>query len=621
MMQWLALQYVWVSLIIPAILVLYLLKRKYEERTISSVLLWQQVLQIREVSRPFQRLRNHLLLLLQLLIALLLLLALIKPAISGEGMIAEHTVVVIDTSGSMGAKEGNVTRFQLAKKQAASLIEKLGNGQTMTLIEAGNVPRVLLSHSGDQDALLEQLNSLSLRYGTTDTLAALSLARAIAASVPGSGVMWFGDGAAGKLEDHALAGFTPDTFRFIQTGSSKENVSIGAFVTQPGQSGWIGLVRVDNHGAQKRQGTLMIYDVNHQLLAAKPFEAGANESQSLTVANLPASPAYEVVLDLAADGLMADNRQWSIPTASGTARVILVSPGGNRFLHEALKLRRIQVEIMTQLPSNITNTPDLWIFDGVVPEQLPPGNVLLIGPNKAASWLPFQGKTKEIRTLKTMDQTHPVMRYADFRQLHVNETARVAPMKDMKSLLQSGEVPLILAGNIEGRRSVILGFDLHQSDLPLRTAFPILMQNVLTWLTPVQSAPFEAGQPGSVMTIPLTPGAKDRSIVLPDGNKVELQESGTSFLFQVPEQVGLYRLEERMDGKITQRLFQVSMQEEEKDITPSRLQVEIGEEAPTKSASENSVRGINSYQTFTGWLILIALVILFTEWRVYQRGY
>jgi len=620
-MQWLALQYIWVFSIIPAILFLYLLKRKYEERTISSVLLWQQVLQIREVSRPFQRLRNHLLLLLQLLIALLLLVALIKPAIPSEGMIAEHTVVVIDSSGSMGAKESDLTRFQLAKKEVATLIERLGNGQTLTLVEAGNVPRVLLAHSGDKAALLEQLNALSLRYGTTDAQASLSLARAIAASVPSSGVMWFGDGATGKLPDHALAGFTPDTFRFFQTGSSKENVSIGAFVTQPGETGWSGFVRVDNHGVQTRQGTVMIYDANHTLLAAKPFETRANDSQSLTVTNLPASSAYEVVLDMAVDGLTVDNRQWSIPAANSVARVILVSPEGNRFLHEALKLRRVQVETMTQIPEKITTPPDLWIFDGVVPELLPPGNVLLIGPNKATSWLPFQGKMKVNRPLETVDHSHPVMRFADFQQLHVNETAHLAPMKDMKSLLQTGSDPVILAGNIEGRRGVILSFDLHQSDLPLRTAFPILMQNVITWLTPVQSAPIETGQPGGVMTIPLTPGAEDRSILLPDGNKVELHENGTSYLFQVPEQLGLYRLEEWIDGKKAERLFQVSMQEEEKDITPSRMQVQTSEEASQESSAANGVRGIYSYQAFTGWLILIALVILFTEWRVYQRGY
>jgi len=621
MMQWLALQYIWVFSIIPAILVLYLLKRKYEERTISSVLLWQQVLQIREVSRPFQRLRNHLLLLLQLLIALLLLLALIKPAIPSEGMIAEHTVVVIDTSGSMGAKESDLTRFQLAKKEVATLIERLGNGQTLTLVEAGNVPRVLLAHSGNKVVLLEQLNALSLRYGTTDAQASLSLARAIAASVPSSGVMWFGDGATAKLPDQALAGFTPDTFRFIQTGSSKENVSIGAFVTQPGESGWSGFVRVDNHGVQKRQGTVMVYDANHTLLAAKPFETRANESQSLTVTNLPASSAYEVVLDMDADGLTIDNRQWSIPAANSVARVFLVSPDGNRFLHEALKLRRVQVETMTQLPGKITNPPDLWIFDGVVPELLPPGNVLLIGPNKAASWLPYQGKMKVDRPLETVDHSHPVTRFADFQQLHVNETARLSPMKDMKSLLQTGSDPVILAGNIEGRRSVILSFDLHQSDLPLRTAFPIFMQNVITWLTPIQSAPIESGQPGGVMTVPLTPGAENRSILLPDGNKVELHENGTNYLFQVPEQLGLYRLEEWIDGKKTERLFQVSMQEEEKDITPSRMQVQTSEEVSQESSTTNGVRGIYSYQSFTEWLILIALVILFTEWRVYQRGY
>lgn len=621
-MQWMALYNLWLFSIIPAILFLYLLKRKYEEKTVPSVLLWQQVLQNREVNRPFQRLQKNLLLLLQLLAALLLLLALIKPAIPSVGTIARHTIVVLDSSGSMGAMEGGLSRFQRSKQEIKTLIDQLASGQTITLIEAGRVPRVLLSNSSNQAALQAQLQAVPLRYGTADQRGALSLARAIASSVPGSGVMWFGDGGPGKLPEKELAGFTRDTFRFIQAGSSKENVTIGAFVTQQSEKGWQGLVRIDNHGVQNRQGNLMIYDASRKLLEAKAFQVSTQESETLTFSALPASPAYEAVLDIPDDGMRADNSQWSIPLNGGKARVILVSPEGNRFLHEVLKLSRVQVETMADVPQNVDLAPDLWIFDGVVPDVLPPGNIMLIGPNRATSWLPYQGNRELAAPVANPEESHPIMRYADFKNLHLNTMARIAPMKEMKALLRNGDDPVILAGNLQGRRSVILSFDLHQSDLPLRPAYPIFMQNVLSWLTPVQSAPIDPGYPGEAISIPLTPGGTERAIILPDGKKLEINERSSMLLYQVPEQVGLYRLEERIDGKVTERLFQVSMREEERKIAPTLMQAQTGQEETTEENSpEAGVRSIYSYQDFTGWLIVIALLILFAEWRVYQRGH
>ncbi|TGV24489.1 hypothetical protein EN829_044345, partial [Mesorhizobium sp. M00.F.Ca.ET.186.01.1.1] len=51
-MQWMGLSNIWFALIIPAIIVLYLLKRKVEDRVVPSTLLWQRTLQNWEAVRP-----------------------------------------------------------------------------------------------------------------------------------------------------------------------------------------------------------------------------------------------------------------------------------------------------------------------------------------------------------------------------------------------------------------------------------------------------------------------------------------------------------------------------------------------------------------------------------------
>ena len=81
----------WGMLVLPAVVLLYFLKRKRNEHVISSTLLWKQATQDLRVNSPFQRLRKNLLLLLQLLILALVVFALAGPALNRRAMISNRT--------------------------------------------------------------------------------------------------------------------------------------------------------------------------------------------------------------------------------------------------------------------------------------------------------------------------------------------------------------------------------------------------------------------------------------------------------------------------------------------------------------------------------------------------
>lgn len=618
-LQWLALQYLWVTVIIPVIILLYILKRKYEPIEVSSILLWQRFLHEQEANKPWQKLRRNLLLFLQLLVACLLILTLLRPALPAEGFLAEHTVVVLDTSGRMLAIEGEKTRFELAKERIEELIANLDKKQTMTLLEIGQEPKIWITNNGDKQQLRRALEQMEARPGSGNHQAAWTLAMAIAQSEPGTGIIWFGDGNVANSGSISFPdGFAPSLFEQIELGQNKENVAISTFVTQAREGIVEGLIRLDNYGLRQKQGKLYIYNDQEQLLDSVAVELQGGRSFTHTIADLPESSFYRAELELEGDGLEEDNQLWSVPFSQREIKAVLVSPSGNRFLSQALTLgHRLQLERMNQFPKEWPADIDVWIFDRVVPETLPAGNMLLIGPQQATSWLPYEGKEELSVPLEKTMEAHPLLEYTEWGDIYVKEVSRLGMMPELDRLVRAGQESILLAGQIQGRRAVVLNFDLHDSDFPLRTTFPIFIQQAISWLAPIQSLPIGTAYPGEPLFIPLTPGAEERSILQPDGRQVEVEAKGaTSYLYQVPEQLGLFQLKEVRGSEELVRYFTVQMKPSESHI--ALVPIPYSQPNVNETEQENVLSG---RKELSPWLAILALFLVMLEWVVYQRGY
>src|SRR3954470_8802344 len=122
---------------IPSLLVLYFLKLRRREMAVSSTLLWKKAVQDLQVNAPFQKLRRNLLLLLQLLLLLFLLLALSRPVTHYTPGAGKVSVLLIDRSASMAAKDPDLngkTRLDEAKRRAKDLVATLDrNSQAMVI--------------------------------------------------------------------------------------------------------------------------------------------------------------------------------------------------------------------------------------------------------------------------------------------------------------------------------------------------------------------------------------------------------------------------------------------------------------------------------------------------------
>src|SRR2546425_8629028 len=107
------------AIVVPSLLILYFLKLRRREMAVSSTLLWRKAIQDLQVNAPFQRLRRNLLLLLQLILLALLLLALSRPVSNYTPGPGKTTVILIDRSASMSAKDvDGHSRLDEAKRRA-----------------------------------------------------------------------------------------------------------------------------------------------------------------------------------------------------------------------------------------------------------------------------------------------------------------------------------------------------------------------------------------------------------------------------------------------------------------------------------------------------------------------
>lgn len=153
---------------LPALVVLYLLKLKRRRVTVSSTLLWRQALTDLQVNAPFQKLRRNLLLLIQTLLLLLLLLALARPVVEGDAPTGRRLMVVIDCSASMRATDVAPTRFDAAVAEARRLIDAfLGEvgrtpGGGVMVVALRREARVVCPLTGDRGRLWAALDDLKV---------------------------------------------------------------------------------------------------------------------------------------------------------------------------------------------------------------------------------------------------------------------------------------------------------------------------------------------------------------------------------------------------------------------------------------------------------------------------
>ena len=547
----------WALPLLGGIVALWMLRLKRQDVTVSSLYLWNTLLQETQANAPFQKLRRNLLLFLQLLAAFLLVFALARPFVYGEAVTGHTVVLILDTSASMNATDVRPTRLQAAKDAADSFIDReMRLGDVATVLTASSRPAsALTGFTGDKGRLKAAVDGAAGTDTPVDMAAALTLAQSLVGTRRGAEVRVFSDGAFSPDDTRKLAALPlggTDVKLFSVGTTTPDNLAITRLDGRrnPQSGSYQVFVQVQDGGGKPHRGggTLTLLKDGKLVDARALSLTSGMQSETFDSPLLKGGGVVTARLDDVKDDLATDNQASLVLSPPRPRKVLLVTPG-NPFLESGLNLDP-DVVLEECRPDEFTTLGksgagySMVVFDGVLPAApLPPGNYLVF--NALNAQMPLSGTdSADSPTFIDESRTHPVMRFADLEGLQLRSALRTQTQPWGQALAEADSGPLIAAGEHNGVRAISVAFDLSDSNWPVRVSFPIFLTNAVRWLTAAGGlgASQEETPTGGVASLTLPPGASSVTIQRPDGSKTALAAPATGGMVLVDDtrQAGVY---------------------------------------------------------------------------------
>jgi hypothetical protein len=600
--------------LVPLVLLLHSLRLRRREVRISAVYLWEELLRERRSTLGMSKLLRSLLLLLQILGIAALTFGLADPFALLPSTKEGHIVLVLDASASMRSMSKGEERFTQARTLALDLVQRLHPKSEMAVIYANSRPTLKVPFTADRTLLKQALESLSATDEPGDLPKAVQLGRSLLGRERTGEVLVLSDDADPQLSD-LIAGDTQ--VRTLQVTGGERNVGITKFevrprVNRPGD--YEILVNVANFSRQPESFDLAL-SLNWKTLRRTSYTFEAGERQNLIFPYTgPANGVAEAVLELN-DDLPADNRAATVLSDRLPVWILLVSQG-NYFLESLLASHaNASVNVVNSIsPSSFEQQVlgnHIVILDGLEPPPLHFGNFLLI--NTSAPNLPITVKgTADAPPVVDWNTTDPILQSVQLRDLQVRRAQVVDVGEGVKPLLYANGSPIISSFDTDRLRAIHLGFDLLESDLPLRVAFPVLMSNILEWLSPQHgtfvSHQVQAGAPYLIDVDALT---TEVSLRKPSGDWIKVPVTENPLAFRDTSEVGIYTVK---IGKKTQRFAVNLVSREESDILPKPMERTADSLLVAGASTQETVK-----QPLWPYFVAFAFGLTLVEWYFWCR--
>ncbi len=470
---------------------LYLLHQRARRKRVSTLRFWQS-LEASAPSRRPRRIREPWALLAQLLFLLLGVLALANPRWGAESAEPRHLALVVDTSvWAQAQPQGEAPWIEQIRDEASRVIDQLETGDRVLLLRAEADAAPVLPFTVNRAALRRSLATLRPSDTVADLPRALQAAQSALAGKRRATLVYVGPGMIDESQRRRLEDFR----RSLGHNGGSPRPPLQLLARRVG-----GDAPIDNRGitrlALRRDPARP--DRWHLLVAVKNYGDGAVRARlKLSVGG---HPLQEQALSLAAGETVGARAEFA--WAEGGLLLAELDPpdalaADNRARAYLPAFRPVRVAVLTTDPQALS--PVLSANPYLRCEFLPPDGRAALPPQvvihdagmalgeplaeNSIVFLRGSGAGARQVRLTAWNAQHPVTRWVRTRDISVQSAAQIRPRLSDTVLAWADGAPLILAREEGGRKSVVLGFDPRQSNLPLQPAFPLLLAGAIEWMT------------------------------------------------------------------------------------------------------------------------------------------
>ncbi len=653
---------------------LYILKLRRRTVAVPFSKLWEKILRDKEATSLFSRLKRLLSLLVQLALLALLVFALGDPRAAATLIKGRNLVVLVDASASMQATDvpPAKNRLEAAKEEVKKVIRGLGGSDRMLIAQMDAAVTPLGPTSSDTSELERALDAIKPTDARADFPRALRFATDSLRGLENAEIVVVSDGRLGEAVDASGKVHLGDDIKlsYLPIGRGVRNVGITAFSVRRyplDKSRYEVMLEVTNTGPETEDIELSLY--------ADPKAAGADDrGQLVDLTKLRLKPgerlprfypnlsgasraleAHLAPLASSKDELPADDRAYALLPERRRAKVLVVTPG-NTYLEAALLLdeyldvqiaspREYAEKIAPALSAGIQRQ-DVVVFDGATPADLPRAHAIYLDPRGPGSPVKVENELKSPGFDK-IERKHPIVRWTALDDVNIAKGHKLVPQPGDKVVGASVDGPILVTGQRGGYKFVAMGFDVRDSDLPLRVAWPLLLLNSVNFFTDEDSQYISSFRTGDVWRVPVVTQTGQAKLKTPAGNEVlvPVHEGRAVYL---GEHAGFYELAGAEGADPTRGLDLVSPEQpapNAKDAPPSDAPAASGgaptttaafaanlldaEESSIEVAQELIVDGKKA-GTLSGfqigvrreiWIYLLIAAIILTaiEWITYHR--
>lgn len=647
-----------------ALVLLYLLRPRRRRVEVPFGALWQRVLvqsESRAVGKHWRRLLS---LLLMAAIAGLLVTALADPlltrAVGAVTAGSSYTVLILDTSASMGTRDGRGgrlgpkvagTRLDEALGAVAELVGKAPSSDRFLLLSATGHVQVRSGWGAPRPTLLQALDGVQTSSGGLDLQRALAAADQALAGRPRTRTVLITDGGPALVAPAKW----PSTLQVLRVGPARghsgakgeptllpqglDNLAVADVRVRPaaGDPGrGTATVTLRNDARRPVQARLSIA-ASDRAQDAQQFGQDAALRRVTTLTVLPGTSRQVLEdVDLSAARLavriapeppppgkapefvdLAPYDDWGFAVLAERHELhVLLVTEGNLFLEAAL-LASDRVRLHAILPSGykpenyawkerVRHGIDVVVLDQLtqpLPDGMPGLRLLLHSEDPKARY----AQAPEV-VVRAAD--HALMRGVSFQDTNFDQIRVIAPQPGdvvLAAALPSAPVMVARAAPV---RTVEWGLDLLETDLGGRFAMPILMDDAVAWLAGEEEpllAPLELGRPWAIEAAGVGPGWKHLE---PGQKEPKPARTSAGQLLAASETHGVH-VWLSPDGREVARATVLPPAE-----SPSEIKV-LGRAPPGVDASEGS--DPTPPKPRWTWLLLAATVVLAAEFGLYLR--